>query len=1496
MPFDNFFVNMPFAISQNGEYYSQTNTVSENSYDYILDIDMLSSSLAINDLFDKRSFVQNSNNDNMVNIELEANLNTLNNMLYKFSSIDIRSLNNDVSGKNAYLTFEKGENKLLGFRLLEIVATKIFGHAKARSAISNDSEYYLPYSTETSLIKQIVSGINNGIVERKTDLFNQYVAYDRIQDNVDTNNASNEFNADSEATKLFNFADTEWEFPMNFTTSIQADSSILVNNGPNVGGSQLVNGTVTVPLLLRFFRSMPSSYVSVNSPTININNTTSVSNFSLNGATMYTAPGGSSTISLVESVNTPSGAAYASVQEINTYITLAPDGALFTKHVSFQVSITPGLTMGVYFKSSTDPSPVLIPNTNTSANDVYYTLNLTTGILTLYTKHFSELFVTKPEALAPKNIVLSGTYTSGEVTVYDTNNSTVFATHANDGLVATLEDFFIVNYDLSGTPLWTRKILGYSNGNVQHQIVKDNNGNLYVAMIYNKEVKIFNSDNSTVFATLTPPGTVSNGFILKYNSAGVPQWLQQINSSSGYVNITNLVFDSSDNLYVTGTYTLTGTLTFYNTNNSVYKQIPNTGTGSSTDTYIAKYNILGDPQWVRRIGGLGAETSYQINLVANNIYITLQFSSASVTIYNGDDSIYGQYTREGSSDMALIRYDLSGTPQSVSRIKDALYINVQTINDSNNLFIVCKCQNPCTAYNPNGSIFEVILEKTHLIIKYNSSGNPVWIQKLSHNDLVMNNIGIDGSGNIYVTATANAITVFNLSGTQFKTISPGTFGAHLFIFKYNSSGAPQWLTRISFPDPIYSLITSSGDMYIAGYSDSGTTFYRMDGTIWRQVSFCLYCIKYTTSGDPEYIIENQCLSGVSFDASVKSLSKDANNNIYISGSYNFPNVNDTLAIKNRSNVTFASLPITTPNVNDSFILKMNSDGYPSWVRRISGIGRDSITQTVIDNNSLTTIGTFTSSTLNIHNTNLSSAYLTLTHSLSVTSSANAFIVNYNPSGTILWSRRLGCTSTANILKTIIDSDGNLYACGTFYQTMNIYNANETLFAQYTTTTAVTDSDIFIIKYNSSGTPQWSRRIASILNDMSLTMHLDSSNNIYITGTYLANLKIYNADNTVFAEVPFNGTVGLFVAKYNLSGTPQWAQRILGSTVYPTTSRVDSSGNLYVSGYYIDNTFTIYNTTGSTFTQLTAQGNRDVFIVKYNTSGTPQWVRKIASSSLEHPVTLQLDSLNNLYVVGFYQGSLTMYNTDNSSIFATLTNAGSNDIFIAKYNSSGVPQWIAKIQGTGSDYPVSTVIDTNNNISILGYYSTSTTIYNSNGSTFITLTDPGDTSIFIAQYNSSGTPQWGRKIGGNGVEMSTLMNITTDNSIYVIGYWRNQPLIMYDTNNSSTFATLTNAGSNDIFIAKYNSTGAPQWIRKIASSTSDISVYSDVDKYDNIYVSGYYTTNTLTVYNADGSNFIQLTNNGLNDTFVIKYNSAGIPKWIRKVGGSGDEQGTYLTVL
>ena len=96
---------------------------------------------------------------------------------------------------------------------------------------------------------------------------------------------------------------------------------------------------------------------------------------------------------------------------------------------------------------------------------------------------------------------------------------------------------------------------------------------------------------------------------------------------------------------------------------------------------------------------------------------------------------------------------------------------------------------------------------------------------------------------------------------------------------------------------------------------------------------------------------------------------------------------------------------------------------------------------------------------------------------------------------------------------------------------------------------------------------------------------------------------------------------------------------------------DSSGNVYVTGA----------TTGGLDGNTSAYGN-DLFVVKYNSSGTKQWTKQLGTSGHDNARGVATDSSGNVYVAGDTTGGL-----DGN------TSAGSSDIFVVKYNSSGTKQ-------------------------------------------------------------------------------------------------------------------------------------------------------------------------------------------------------------------------------
>ena len=152
---------------------------------------------------------------------------------------------------------------------------------------------------------------------------------------------------------------------------------------------------------------------------------------------------------------------------------------------------------------------------------------------------------------------------------------------------------------------------------------------------------------------------------------------------------------------------------------------------------------------------------------------------------------------------------------------------------------------------------------------------------------------------------------------------------------------------------------------------------------------------------------------------------------------------------------------------------------------------------------------------------------------------------------------------------------------------------------------------------------------------------DSSGNVYVTGGTKGGL-----DGNTSA-----GNTDLFVIKYDSSGTKQWTKQ-LGSSGRDSANgiAIDSSGNLYVAGI-----------TYGGLDWNTNSGANDLFVVKYNSSGTKQWTEQLGTPSSDAANAVATDSSGNVYVVGVTYGVLGEKNIGNS------------DLFVVKYNSDGVLQ-------------------------------------------------------------------------------------------------------------------------------------------------------------------------------------------------------------------------------
>jgi alpha-tubulin suppressor-like RCC1 family protein len=144
--------------------------------------------------------------------------------------------------------------------------------------------------------------------------------------------------------------------------------------------------------------------------------------------------------------------------------------------------------------------------------------------------------------------------------------------------------------------------------------------------------------------------------------------------------------------------------------------------------------------------------------------------------------------------------------------------------------------------------------------------------------------------------------------------------------------------------------------------------------------------------------------------------------------------------------------------------------------------------------------------------------------------------------------------------------------------------------------------------------------------------------------------------------------------------------------------------------------------------------------------------------------------------------------------------------------------------------------------------------------------------------------WAKSAGGTNSEGGDCVVVDASGNVYVTGYF-NSPTIVFGS------YTLTNAGSYDVFLVKYNASGNVLWATSAGGTDDDEGSSLALDASGNVYVTGYFKSSTLifgsyTLTNAGTSN---------NDIFLAKYDANGNVLWAKSAGGTDNDYGISVAV-
>ncbi|MBL7828541.1 MAG: T9SS type A sorting domain-containing protein [Saprospiraceae bacterium] len=240
--------------------------------------------------------------------------------------------------------------------------------------------------------------------------------------------------------------------------------------------------------------------------------------------------------------------------------------------------------------------------------------------------------------------------------------------------------------------------------------------------------------------------------------------------------------------------------------------------------------------------------------------------------------------------------------------------------------------------------------------------------------------------------------------------------------------------------------------------------------------------------------------------------------------------------------------------------------------------------------------------------------------------------------------------------------------------------------------------------------------------------------------------------------------------------------------------------------------------------------------------TWKWAKSLGNANSNTTIkTIKPNTGTNALVCGSFAG--TTLSLGNQSI----PNSGQDDGFVAITNPDGQYLWATKVGGTARDVAIDAATASNGDFVVVGTYkSLSLTI----GAT--TLTNSGETDIFVVKFLQDKTLAWVKKIGTADIEEVSGVAIDANDQIYVSGQ-------VFDKN---TFTIL------HTFLRKLDPQGNQIWEQKgTIMGTWFKTTALAIDASQHIYLTG--TLNGIATFSGN-----TLTCDTTNAAFIIKYSPSG----------------------
>ena len=293
-----------------------------------------------------------------------------------------------------------------------------------------------------------------------------------------------------------------------------------------------------------------------------------------------------------------------------------------------------------------------------------------------------------------------------------------------------------------------------------------------------------------------------------------------------------------------------------------------------------------------------------------------------------------------------------------------------------------------------------------------------------------------------------------------------------------------------------------------------------------------------------------------------------------------------------------------------------------------------------------------------------------------------FILKLSTSGDFIWAKKLSGSGTDWGRGIAIDESGNVYTTGEFSEVPLILTRELARIFLVQIFLVM----FFIVKLNTNGEFVWAKSTQGSESKTGFSIAFDNSNNVYISG-HFAGTADFDPGSEEF-NLTATGTLNLFILKLNSDGEFIWAKNAgsLSLLTYGYDMAIDRNENIYTTGSF-QGTADFDPGIGTYY--LTADGDRDIFVLKLDSDGNFLQASCFGGGMYDTGRAISVDKYNNALVTGYFSDTVDF--DPGIGIYNLSTNSGINNVFILKLSASGDFIWAGALIGidNGSGFGIAT---------------------------------------------------------------------------------------------------------------------------------------------------------------------------------------------------------------